>query len=341
MKLNLEQIKSITTGAVCVEKEDGRIRLHRFTEQQEIIYGKGGSEQNKTFNLRCTTASGIRFRFKTNSKTVKMRFEMLKGSSRRYYSVDVYVNGKAAGYIDNYSGVQLCGDYTGVELPLGNAEKEFVLGDGDKEVCIYLPWSVCPLLEELSLEEGAYVIPIRPTKKLLAFGDSITQGYDALRPSATYISRLADKLGAEEFNKGIGGEFFIPALAETKDDFNPDYITVAYGTNDFSKRQEADFKVRCKAFFDALSRNYPDAIIFAITPIWRSDYKGKRAFGPFENVEKHICSAVADLKNVTAISGFDLVPKDSSYYADSRLHPNDEGFVHYANNLYEKIVKCL
>ena len=43
MKLNLEQIKSITTGAVCVEKEDDRIRFHRFTDRQEILYGKGGT----------------------------------------------------------------------------------------------------------------------------------------------------------------------------------------------------------------------------------------------------------------------------------------------------------
>lgn len=339
MKLNFEQIKSITTGAVSVEKEDDRIRFHRFTDRQEILYGKGGTEQNKTFNVRCCASAGIRFWFKTNSQTLKLKFEIQQGSSRQYYSFDVFVNGKAVGYIDNFSGVQLPRNYTGVELPQGKAEKEFALGEGEKEVCVYFPWSVCPLLEEFSLEENAYVIPVKPSKKLLMFGDSITQGYDALRPSVCYASRLADKLQAEEFNKGIGGEVFIPALAEIKEDFAPDYITVAYGTNDWSKKTEEDFKVRCKAFFTALSQNYPDAKIFAITPIWRRDYKGERTFGPFENVERLIRTATAPYQNITVISGFDLVPKSEDYFADLRLHPNDNGFVHYADNLYNAIRK--
>lgn len=337
MKLTLEQIKSITLGAVHVEQENDKIRFHRFTEQQEILYGKGSN----TFNVRCAASAGIRLRFKTNSQTLKMKFEIRKGSSRQYYSFDVFVNGKAAGYMDNFSGVSLPQNYTGVELPRDKAEKEFALGRGDKEVCVYLPWSVCPLLEELSLEEGSCVIPVKPGKKLLAFGDSITQGYDALRSSMRYTARLADKLRAEELNKGIGGEVFIPALAQIKDDISPDYITVAYGTNDWSKKTEEDFKVRCREFFTVLSNHYPRAKIFAITPIWRKDCQGERAFGPFELVEKDIWEAVSDLPNVTVIPGFDLVPKDETYFSDLRLHPNDEGFAHYAENLYNEMYPTL
>ena len=134
---------------------------------------------------------------------------------------------------------------------------------------------------------------------------------------------------------------FFPALAKIKDNFTPDVITVAYGTNDFSLREEDDFKVRCRDFYVALSQNYPNSKIFAITPIWRSDYKGKRNFGPFENVDAFIREAVADLRNVTVIFGFNLVPKDEKYYADLRLHPNDAGFVFYADNLYNEISKYL
>ena len=94
MKLTLEQIKSITTGAVCVEKEEDKIRFHRFTDQQEILYGKG-----KKMNVRCAATAGVKFRFKTNSRTLKLKFEMQEGSSRRYYSFDVFVNGKDCGVV--------------------------------------------------------------------------------------------------------------------------------------------------------------------------------------------------------------------------------------------------
>ena len=337
MKLSLEQMKSITTGAVRVVNENGKARFHRFTKEQEILYDEISALENRSFNKRCIATAGVRLRFKTNSTVLKLKLEVLESTSRNYYSFDVFVNGKAIGYLDNFSSVQMPQAYTEVVLPRGKAEKEFSLGNGDKEICVYFSWSVCPVLEEITLDDGSYITPVKPDKKLLAFGDSITQGYDALRPSNRYISLLADKLGAEELNKGIGGEVFFPALAKTKDCFDPDFITVAYGTNDFSLREEYDFKVRCREFYVALSQNYPNSKIFAITPIWRSDYKSERAFGPFENVEAFIREAVADLGNVTVISGFNLVPKDEKYYADLRLHPNDAGFAFYADNLYKEI----
>ena len=38
MKLNLEQIKAIATGAVRAEEANGAVRLYRFTKEQEEIY---------------------------------------------------------------------------------------------------------------------------------------------------------------------------------------------------------------------------------------------------------------------------------------------------------------
>ena len=43
MNLKFEQIKNITLGAVSVEKENDKIRFHRFTEEQEILYGKSSA----------------------------------------------------------------------------------------------------------------------------------------------------------------------------------------------------------------------------------------------------------------------------------------------------------
>lgn len=98
---------------------------------------------------------------------------------------------------------------------------------------------------------------------------------------------------------------------------------------------------RAGAFYGALRRNYPYAKIFAITPIWRKDYQGKRAFGPFEAVAAGIRQAVADIPDITVIDGFDLVPHDEKFFSDLRLHPNDAGFAHYGENLCRKIGQAL
>lgn len=333
MKLNIEQIKAITRGAVRVTEEGEAFRFYRFTKEQEELY----RITSEDFFRKTFSTAGVRLVFKTNSQTLYLRTEVFKGSSRKYFSFDVLVDGKPVGYLNNFSDVEMPKAYTGVDLPFGTHEKTFDLGEGDKTVCVYFPWSVKPFVEEISIDDGAYVEPVKAEKKLLVYGDSITHGYDALKSANRYAARLADSLGVEEINKAIGGETFFPALAELKDDFEPDYITVAYGTNDWSHTSEELFKKNCKAFYTALTKNYPNAKIFAITPIWRKDHEAWRPFGPFVNVEKDIREAVESLENVTVIPGFDFVPKDPDYFSDLSLHPNDEGFDHYFNNLQPKI----
>lgn len=335
MKLTFEQIKAISTGTVRFEEDESGIKLYRFTEEQEKLY----EEADVEFYNRSQSTAGVKFAFKTNSKSLYIKTKIVPRYCRRYFSFDVFVNGAVIGYLDNLADTVNMDEYINTKLLRDEFEKKFDLGEGEKTVHVYLPWSVQPVIEEVSLDDGAFVEPVKAEKTLLAFGDSITQGMDAMRPSNRYVTKLANFLEADEINKGISGECFFPPLAETKDALNPDYITVAYGTNDWSKKGRDIFRVNSKAFYAALSKNYPDAQIFAITPIWRADYQEEREFGLFEDVEKDIREAVQGISNVTVIRGYDFVPKDTSYFADYRLHPNDKGFEKYFENLSRAIRK--
>ena len=334
MKLNIEQIKSITTGAVRIFEEDGRVCFQRFTAGQEKIYINENSN-----NVRFFASAGVRMVFETDATSLNLKVVVDKGSTRKYFAFDVAIDGKVVDSLDNMCGMPNFVDGILQEFELGEYSKEFKLGEGKKTVCIYFPWSVKGMVEEINLENCTYIKPVKPAKKLLAFGDSITQGYDAVNPSNRYVARLADKLGAEEVNKGIGGEVFKSELAKLTEDFVPDYITVAYGTNDWSKKTEDEFKADCREFYVSLSKNYPNSKIFAITPIWRKDYLTERKCGPFADLQKKIVDATSDLENVTVIPGFNFVPDDEKYFADLKVHPNDEGFSYYAENLYNEIIK--
>ena len=329
MKLNIDEIRKITLGAVRIEEQDGYIRFYRFTSEQESLY----KERSDDFYAKTFATAGVKLLFKTDSKSLFIKGRVESASSRKYYSFDVFVNGKPIEYIDNICGEKMEKDYTKKELPLGDFSKKVELGDGEKTVLVYFPWSVTAKISTIELDDGAFIKPQVPKKRLLALGDSITQGYDAIRPSEHYAVKLSEKLDAQLVNKGIGGEVFFPELAKSKEDFIPDYITVAYGTNDWSKLDEKTFLKNCREFYEALSQNYPSSKIFAITPIWRKDCGEIKAFGDFSKVEKNIREAVKTLKNVTVISGFDFVPHDESFFADLRLHPDDCGFGHYFNNL--------
>lgn len=333
MKLNFEQIRDVILGAAKVVETENGICMHRFTEEQEELY----RQTDAGFYKKTSAAAGIKLCFETDSHSLWMKVSVAKGSSREYFSIDVMADGNMVGCIDNYSGLNLPQDYTKIKLADGEFSKSFALGEGSKSVCIYMPWSVSVNIKELALDDNAFIKPIKPGKKILVFGDSITQGYDALRPSNRYTARLAEFLDAEEINKAIGGEMFFPELAKTRDDFDPDYITVAYGTNDWGKTNESDFKERCYAFYDALYRNYPKAKIFAITPVWRKDYMKETEFGDFSKVKEDIENIVKNFPNMICIDGYDLIPQDIQCFADLRLHPNDSGFEHYFQNLSRKI----
>lgn len=332
MNLTLSQIKSITSGAVRIEEQADGIHFYRFTKAQEDLYKK----RNPDFYMKTFSTSGVKLCFKTDSKSLYIKTFVTKGSSRSYFAIDVFVNDSMIGSVENFSNEKLEGDYTKNAFALGEFSKSFQLGDGEKSVCIYLPWSAATVMKELALDDGATLTPAIPAKKMLCFGDSITQGYDALHSSNKYITRFAQKFDAQEYNKAIGGEMFVPELVALKDDFKPEYVTVAYGSNDWYKSTKVEFENNCKTFFSNLATNYPDAKVFVITPIWRKDMNDPKQID-FLSICDFVENTASQYPNTTVIRGFDFVPKQEEYYADLRLHPNDRGFDCYFNSLVKNI----
>lgn len=330
MELTFEQIKSITSGAVCVEQTPEGIRFYRFTKDQLAIYPK----RREALVLKSLAASGIKFCFKTDSESLYVKGLFSHASARSYFSLDVEVDGEIIGSLDNFSDREVPPVYVNIQYPMGRYEKQFALGKGMKTVTVYLPWNKIVTLESFCLDDGSTLEPIRFPKKLLAFGDSITQGFDAMRNYNRQIGRLARCLNAEEISKAVGAERYDPELAALRDDFDPDYIVVAYGTNDFSGLTPEEFTANCNGFYREIGKHYPNARIFAITPIWRADMEDPRAFTSFFDIEKGIRAATANMPNVIVIDGQELVPHETGYYADGRLHPNDAGFEHYFKNLW-------
>ena len=337
MKLNREQIQAVTFGAEEIICESDGFHFNRFNAAQRELYVQSSPDD---FYRKTFATSGIRLQFSTDSRKLKLDISVSSASSRSYFALDVFVNGVMIGSIDNLTD-DMPLDYTLAQLPLGDYSGEFDLGDGMKDVCLFLPWSVCAVIRSMELDDGSVIAPIKPCHKLLAFGDSITQGYDAQHPSNKYITRLALALDAEECNKAIGGEEFYPQMVEAENGIAPDYIAVAYGTNDWSHSTRQRLTERCRGFYKTISDKYPKAKIFALTPIWRLDWEMEKPVGPFHDVEEIIREAVKDLPNVAVIRGFDHVPKDTSFFADLRLHPNDAGFDHYYHNLWKEVSKVL
>lgn len=320
MEIQTDLLKKLIHGADVTEK-DGLIHLNRFTPEQRASYFESSDFTQKTF-----ASSSIRMEFVTDAKAFSMDVIASKGSSRLFYYFDIVVNGAlircegAESYLDQPE--------FHLELPLNGTKSS---------VCIYFPCLVEIRLKRAAFEGASVIEPVSKKYRMTCFGDSITQGYDTIHPSLAYPNQLADALDAEVFNKGIGGDLFNPALAACPEPQQPDLITVAYGTNDWSRCTKAQLTDNAERFFQNLAEVYPGVPVFAILPIWRKDSNLTTAAGTFEEAREIIRKICEKYPSVQVIDGMTLVPHLDECFMPDGLHPNDFGFQFFGRNLIKQI----
>lgn len=322
MKADIDLVKKLTSGAFSVTEADGFFEFNRMTpEQISILVG------NQDFAVKATASSGIRLEFVTDAEAIRLDGVFSAASSRKFAFFDIMINDVMLHHegSDNYPEHPEF-DFT---IPLsGKMEK----------VCIHFPCLARTSLNSLEFINASTIEPVKKSKKMLCYGDSITQGYDAVYPSFAYANMLATALDAEMFNKAIGGEIFNPPFADAPDPIRPDVITIAYGTNDWRKGVTAELLAKNAAdFINNLNKHYPGTPIIAILPIWRKDMADIHPAGDLENAIAILRKVYAAFDNVTVIDGMPLVPHLPEFYADRYLHPNDTGFLLYGNNLIKAV----
>lgn len=320
MKLEFSEIQKITFGAQRILKTENGILFRRMPENVENAF----ADHREIFRTRAQSTAGVRLDFVTDSDYIKIKYsDITDGAHGVYYSFDVFEDDKLV--------------YTHFDRSANKKSGEFYVPlTKSSRVRVFFPNLASPEISEVELSEKSRVTPFLPKKKLLCFGDSITQGYFALCPSASYVNRIASMLDADVRNIGVGAGHFFEAAVERIDGFDPDIITVAYGTNDWNGDRIL-FEPRCKDFMKKLHSVYNGKRICVILPLWRSDYKEvKEKTGDFFTHCAFIRTQ-AEKYGFTVIDGLDLVPHDEALCFGDGLHPSDAGFAHYAQNLIKYI----
>ena len=223
MKLSGEQLLPLFHGYLDYSYDEGTsyVHLHRFLRSQRDAYLARGP---KTLR-RCFASANIYLDVVTDSTRLRLSFYARNASAVSYAGFDLYVDGV-------FADRRFFRDWRidEVYFPLPD--------DGQRHrVTLYLPWSCAVTPGWLELDDDAAFEPVQRAGRGMVFGDSITQGYTTLMPSLSYANTLGRDLDAEIINQGAGGFYFDestldPALA----DYAPEFLVIAYGTNDFSRR---------------------------------------------------------------------------------------------------------
>lgn len=316
MKLTNEQIKSITFGAIRVCEENGILHFHKCTQKQIDVW----TSHKEILGERAATSSGIRLDFHTDSQN--FAFRSFQGNK-----FEIYVDGLLRKQVffkaeDTEKEIKIP-----LRHPLGNKQDSY-------RVTVYFPSHEDGVIEWVELDDSATVTPHEYDRKWLFIGDSITQGWAAIIDSLSYALRVSRFFNADCVVQGIGGAYFAEDSFDHVD-FDPEIVSVAYGTNDFGHYQTLDeLREHARAHLALIAEEYKGKKLFYISPLWRG--KRDKPMGTFEEC-REVLITEAEALGFTHIDGLSLVPPLPNFFYDEYLHPDNNGFSLYAENLISAI----
>lgn len=218
---------------------------------------------------------------------------------------------------------------------------DFAVSEGEQTVSfdlkapgnvdIWFPYQAEVELRSLELLNASYCKKTDENrKKCLFLGDSITQGSTCEYPSLTIAATLSRALDLELLNQGIGGYSHRKSFVQQQN-FTPDVIFVALGTNDPSWQQPECRDVY--GFYERLNALYPEVPTAIITP-----YKRYREFDreKMNEIIDQIRECACKRPNTTLIYGRDISAHIPSFYSDG-LHPNTMGTQFIAAQLLREL----
>lgn len=199
-------------------------------------------------------------------------------------------------------------------------------------------------VSSITVDQGGEIVATNPARRrMLVFGDSITQGYMYVvgegykeAPELTYWNKLGDLLAADMIPCGFGGigyakdsdghypmvsanPSYIENISSTKVNADTDFdiILILLGVNDYKSKTEVDndYVNVVTGCITRIKAKYPSADIHALIP--------------FNNNGK------PSLEQAYNAQGVHIIPQtwySQITFGDS-LHPNDNGHTVIANNL--------
>ena len=337
MKLDLEQMKAITKGVMDVTEEGGVFVFHRVSEAQMAIY-----KPNTGGWRRSQALASVHLDFETDA--TMLSFTAVNGwnsTAVRYFYFDLWVEDKFL-YHDGFS--YNANEDGSTMMRFDDRKNELALPEGTKRVRLYMP-AICHVeLRDVELVDATFVNPVKSKYRWLAFGDSITEAHSSAMPSMQYTEQAARAIDAEVFNQGIGGEMYKACKIVPGSYPKVDFITVAYGTNDYKHSPSMEvFRQEVSGFYEALSREFGSTPVLVLLPLWRGhESKGDTfALGTMPEVRQIIQSIAQQYPANICVDCSGFIPPVYDFFSDKGLHPNALGHTFYAQALVPELRKLL
>lgn len=317
MEVDLRTVGRLCVGCVEARRRDGALEFHRLSPSLEALYQERPAQ---LVRMQCPSAVRIRFASDTRRVRVGVRYG---AEARPIYRGALCVDAEPqpwgpATRTDEWEGTIFA-----------TAEPALRVFD------LWLPHQCVALLTRLELSDGAAIRPAPALRRRwIAYGDSITQGMTASSPTATHVGRCALELEAEVLNLGIGGATLEAELAACVPDWPCDFLTIAYGANDFNQSVPLGaWRARAHSLLAAVEHAHPGRPVFLITPLtWAGCRSVNSAGARLPDYRAALADVARRHPRTRLIPGETMIPDNPAYFVDL-VHPNDRGFAEYARGL--------
>lgn len=183
-----------------------------------------------------------------------------------------------------------------------------------------------------------------PARRYLAYGTSITHGFDAEGPHLTYVAQTAWHLKADLINLGLGGSAHCePELADyiaARDDWDIASLALSVNMQGFSLDE---FYKRVSYMVNTVAGNNPDKPVACVTlyPYFR-DFGISDAGAQYGGTPEEYRQALRDAVTVCPHSNAHLIEgteilTDISGLTHDLVHPGDNGMIQMGRNLAGKL----
>ncbi|MDD2404509.1 MAG: SGNH/GDSL hydrolase family protein [Victivallaceae bacterium] len=321
MNINLvENIELVHGAAEVCAGEDG-FSLARMTEELLTFYSFSEAQE-----IRASCPSGVRICFNSNTSFVAMRISYGR-LARAIFAVELVVDGTEV--LTFAPETPENGLTFTTELPAG----------GERRIEIFLPHLCECQVNELIIEDGATLTPVKyPGKRIIFIGDSITQGMTSSSPLKSYTSRLAAKLDWDFHNISVGGAIMKQEVGRMAEKIKWDLAILAYGVNDFAQSRPLDEFIADTVGMLRYLCQRKKSVVWLITPIPCPAVPPVNTQGlKIDDYRKALTDAATEFDNVRVVDGTELVPDDKKYFDDDGVHPNDLGMASYADVMFKKM----
>jgi hypothetical protein len=324
----ITKVADLFKGCVSVEKTKLGFKPWRIKEEERLLY----PSPNEGFLEKAMNTSGVRLRFKTNSKILQLNL-LAVNPIRKF---DLVIDNEIVQTVELLGGKKV--------VTFNNLPGKLTVME------IWFPSNQGIELKSIEIEDGKNCVPVKDKrKKWVAYGSSITQCGEAQSPANIWTGVAARDLDLNLTSLGFGGQCHIdPMMTKTIRDLPADFISLKLGINIMgaASLSHRSFRPAVIGIVQTIREKHPKTPILLISPVCSPpredktnvvDLNLKMMRDQMHDAFKRLKKVTGD-KNLYYISGLKLADqKLAEKYMPDNLHPNGEGYIKMGKNFVKHL----